>query len=96
MVEEYFSDTVMTHGALQDEEIWRLEEVDDAMSDVRKPNSLMSTGLIGGNLSWRLVDNRGIMECKQQMVEYADAKYQGSSGGMELMQSFTLLDLARE
>ena len=49
MVEEYFSDNIMTHGALQDEEIWRLEEVDDAMSDVGKPNSLISTGLIGGN-----------------------------------------------
>ena len=49
VVEEYFSHTVMTYGALQEEEIWRLEVVDDAMSDVGKPNSLISTGLIGGN-----------------------------------------------
>lgn len=46
VVEEYFSDTVMAYGVLQYEEIWRLEEAYDAMSDVGKPNSLISTGLV--------------------------------------------------
>ena len=45
MVEGYFSDTVMAYGVLQYEEIWRLEEADDAMSDIGKPDSLISTGL---------------------------------------------------